>query len=667
MELPPLSFHASLEEKWDEEEEPEEIETVLKVDPPDYEQYLDLFSKVKAERLPPHCPCDNYIKMEGLLPRVGFIYSLSKHDSKTLWAYMSENVGKGFIRPSSSSKGTPVLFVKKKDGGLHLCVDYHKLNAVTRKNRYHIPPMNQLLTMFNSSTIFSKIYLCGAYNLLRIKEGYEHLAAFRTKYDSHEYLIMPFGLTNAPASFHNLLNDIFANFLDIFVLFYLDNIMVFSSSEEEHVRHVASVLQRLRVNNFFAKASRCVSYASSVEYLGYVVSSESLKMDSFKEALSQFQVLKEALTTSPILSQFDPSLPTIVETSASDYALGIVLSQVNYSGKHPIAFDSRKLLPDELNYEIHDKELLGIVCALKFWTAFLLSLSDSSEFLTDHSSLQYFMSSKALTCFQAWWAEFLSEFHFFITYCPCILVTLPDALSHWDNMYPDRGVDFISKNPQNFHQVLKKNEIQELRFFSIKVEVFSDLVDQIQKEVWQDKDYKEILKHLARGESFSYYSLEPQAKLLLFKDRVEKTLNLIKRDFHWARMNQIIKDYVSSFLKKIGSHAYHLKLTQQWKSVHPVFHVSLSEPVKQSIISNQHQLPLPPVTVEEQDEWDVAQVLDSKLKRGRLWYLVEWKGFNEDPERTTWEPASSLTNSPDLFKDFHTLYPDEPGPNTSSV
>ncbi|MBW0515012.1 hypothetical protein O181_054727 [Austropuccinia psidii MF-1] len=130
------------------------------------------------------------------------------------------------------------------------------------------------------------------------------------------------------------------------------------------------------------------------------------------------------------------------------------------------------------------------------------------------------MSSKVLTHCQSGWAEFLSEFHFTITYLPGGLATLPDALSSQDNMYPQRRVDFISKNPQNFHQVIKQDGIQESRFFSIKVEIFSDLVDKIQKEVWKDKNYKEILKQLARGESFTDYSLEPQAKLLLFKDRV---------------------------------------------------------------------------------------------------------------------------------------------------
>ncbi|MBW0568353.1 hypothetical protein O181_108068, partial [Austropuccinia psidii MF-1] len=190
MDLPPLSFHPSLEEQWDEEEDPEEIETVLKVFPPAYHKYLDVFFKVKAEKLPPHRACDHHIEFE-------------------------ENVEKGFIRPSSSSTGAPVLFVKKKDGGLRLCVDYCKLNAVTRKNRFPVSPMNKLLTVFKGSTIFSKIDLRGAYSLLTIKEGDGHLTAFRTKYGSYEYLVMPFGLTNAPASFLNIVNDIFADFLDV--------------------------------------------------------------------------------------------------------------------------------------------------------------------------------------------------------------------------------------------------------------------------------------------------------------------------------------------------------------------------------------------------------------------------------------------------------------------
>ncbi|MBW0532989.1 hypothetical protein O181_072704, partial [Austropuccinia psidii MF-1] len=327
MNLPPSSYLDSLEELWDEEEDPEEVKTVMKVVPSAYHQYLDVFSKAKAEKLPPHHSCDYHIKLEGSLPPVGVIYSLSNQESDTLRAYISENVEKGFIRPSSSSTGEPVLLVKKKDGGLCLCVDYRKLNSVTRKNKYPVPLMNQLLIVFNGSSLFSNIELCGAYNLLRIKEGDENLTCFGTKYGSCAYLVMPFGLTNAPASFQNL-----------------------SVSSTQRGLHHRS----------------------------------------------------------------NPSLPTIVETNASNYALGDVLSQVSDSGKHPIAFDSRKPIPAELNYEIHDKELLGIVWAVKSWRAFLIYLPSPFQVLTDNSSLQYFMSSKAH------WAEFC----FSITYRPGFFIML---------------------------------------------------------------------------------------------------------------------------------------------------------------------------------------------------------------------------------------------------
>ncbi|MBW0472789.1 hypothetical protein O181_012504 [Austropuccinia psidii MF-1] len=122
-----------------------------------YHQYLDVFSKVKAEKIPPNHTCDHHIELEGSLPPVRVIYSLLNQESDTLRAYISENVEKGFIHPISSSTGAPVLFVKKKDGGLRLCVDYRKFNAVTRKNKYPFPPMNQLLTFFKGSSVFSKI------------------------------------------------------------------------------------------------------------------------------------------------------------------------------------------------------------------------------------------------------------------------------------------------------------------------------------------------------------------------------------------------------------------------------------------------------------------------------------------------------------------------------
>ncbi|MBW0514045.1 hypothetical protein O181_053760 [Austropuccinia psidii MF-1] len=142
--------------------------------------------------------------------------------------------------------------------------------------------MNQLLNVFNGSSICSKIDFCGAYNLLRIKDSDEHLKAFRAKNGSYEYLVMPFGLTNAPASFQNIVNDVFRDLLDVYAVVYLDDIMVFSKSEEERVTHVSTVCSRLRANNLFANSSKCLFHVSSVEYLGFVVSSKGLKMDQGK-------------------------------------------------------------------------------------------------------------------------------------------------------------------------------------------------------------------------------------------------------------------------------------------------------------------------------------------------------------------------------------------------
>ncbi|MBW0488100.1 hypothetical protein O181_027815 [Austropuccinia psidii MF-1] len=279
------SYHDFLEELWEEEEEEEEEEevgTMIDVVTFAYHNYLDVFSKLKEERIPPHYTCDHHIKLEGSLLLMGVIYSLSNQESDKLRAHISESVEKGFIQTSSSSTGAPILFVKTKDDGLLLCMAYQKLNAVTRTNKYPVPLINQLCTVLNGYFIFSKIYLCGSYSFLRIKEDDEHLIAFRNKYGCDEYLVMPFGLTNAPASFQNLSNDIFSNLLDVYLVVYLDDIMIFSNSEEEHVTHVSTALFGLRANNIFAKASKFLFHVSSVEYLGYIVSSEGCKMEQEK-------------------------------------------------------------------------------------------------------------------------------------------------------------------------------------------------------------------------------------------------------------------------------------------------------------------------------------------------------------------------------------------------
>ncbi|MBW0509858.1 hypothetical protein O181_049573 [Austropuccinia psidii MF-1] len=224
---------------------------------------------------------------------------------------------------------------------------------------------------------------------------------------------------------------------------------------------------------FLLKASRWTKQKSSIFSIGHL--QETSRIFNLSLALPTSTAVSSRIIqrrsvhppVSPSMSKLSANFtnskrlspPTIVETNASDYALGAVLSQVSDSGKHPTEFDSRKRIPAELNYDIHDKELLGIVWALKRWRAFLLFLSSPFEVLTDHSSLQYFMSSKVLTLCQAHWAEFLSEFHSSITYRPSRLATLADALSRREDIYLERGEVFISKKPMNLQQIIKKDEV----------------------------------------------------------------------------------------------------------------------------------------------------------------------------------------------------------------
>ncbi|MBW0551698.1 hypothetical protein O181_091413 [Austropuccinia psidii MF-1] len=249
-----------------------------------------------------------------------------------------------------------------------------------------------------------------------------------------------------------------------------------------------------------------------------------LKKDSLfplnEEALRQFHQLKKAFTTAPVLSHFNPSLPTIVETNTSDYALGAVLSQVSDSGKHPVEFNSHKILPEELKYEIDEKDLLGIVWALKNWRAFLLSLSSSFEVLTNHSSLKYFMFCNIVTRCKACWAEFLSEFHLSITYHPGGFETLSDALPRRENVYPERGEDFMRNNTMNYQKITKEDEIQASKLFSVKVDSISNLIESIQKALWKDYHYRSTLQNLVKGKYFQDFSLDSSSQLLLFKYQV---------------------------------------------------------------------------------------------------------------------------------------------------
>jgi len=488
----------------------------LDIVPPEYRDYADVFSKAKASELPPHRDYDLKIDLEeGTSPPLGTLYSLSPVELSALRTFIDENLNTGFICPTASSHAAPVLFVKKKDGSLRLCVDFRGLNKITKKDRYPLPLISDLLDSPSRAKIYSKIDLRHAYHLVRIAPGDEWKTAFRTRYGSYEWLVMPFGLTNAPAAFQRLVNTVFADMLDVCVVVYLDDILIYSEDMESHQQHVREVLRRLRLHGLFAKPEKCEFHSDSVEYLGYRLSPEGLTMSPDKiqtisdwpeprkvkdiqsflgfanfyrrfifnysdivvpltrltrkdapwnfseDCRRSFNALKHAFTTAPILTHFIPDTPIIVETDASDYAVAGILSITCADGEiRPVAYYSRTLTAPELNYDTHDKELLAIFEAFRNWRHYLEGSASPIDVVTDHKNLEYFSTSKVLSRWQAWWSEFLSQFNLVIRFRPGKLGAKPDALTRQWDVYPKEGDSgYAWVNPQNLQLVFTQEQL----------------------------------------------------------------------------------------------------------------------------------------------------------------------------------------------------------------
>ncbi|UTT89704.1 hypothetical protein NDA17_007024 [Ustilago hordei] len=431
--------------------------------------------------------------IEGGKPPQGPLYLKGPKEMSELRRYLDENLEKGFIRPSKSPARSPVLFVPKKDGGLRLCVDYRGLNEITVKNRAPLPLIEEQLFLLRKAKIYTKLDLRAAYNLIRIAKGDEWKTAFGTQLGLYEYLVMPFGLANAPAHFQSFINDIFRDIIGIYVVVYLDDFLIFSDTEEAHVKHVTEVLTRLRSNRLFAKLSKCEFHTKTVEFLGYIIKPTGIEMDPEKvctvkewpmpesihdiqrflgfanfyqrfiahfahiakpltalvkpierfkkfelpeEAQQAFHKLIQAFTSAGVLQHFDYHLPTRLETNASDFAIAGVLKQEHEGRWHPVAFYSRKMSSAEKNYEMHDKELLAVVACLTQWRHMLAGLPSQLVILTDHEALKYFKSQRCITGRQARWAILLADFDFILQYRPGDKGGEPDALTRRTDMQP---------------------------------------------------------------------------------------------------------------------------------------------------------------------------------------------------------------------------------------
>ncbi len=376
--------------------------------------------------------------------------------------------------------------MKKKDGGLRPCIDYRSLNDLTVKFRYPLPLVPAALEQLRTAKYFTKLDLRNAYNLIRVREGDEWKTAFSTTSGHYEYLVMPFGLVNSPSVFQAFVNDVFRDMLNRWVIVYIDDILIYSDSYEDHVKQVRSVLQRLLTHQLYAKIKKCEFHHTSVSFLGYVISSGGVAMEDKKvqavidwpqpvtlkelqrflgfdnfywrfirnfstvaapmtsmlkrgrqrlvwtpAAIATFQKLKERFTTAPILHHPDPEREFTVEVDASSTGIGAILSQRHGdpSKLYPCAFHSRKLTPMEQNYDVGSWELLAMKASFEEWRHWLEGAKHPFTVLTDHRNLEYLRSAKRLNHRQARWALFFTRFDFSVTYRPGTQNTKADALS----------------------------------------------------------------------------------------------------------------------------------------------------------------------------------------------------------------------------------------------
>jgi len=449
--------------------------------------FHSVFSKESFDDLPESKPWDHAVELiPDATPKSCKVYPLAASEQKELDAFLKENLDSGRIRPSKSPMASPVFFIKKKDGALRLVQDYRMLNAMTVKNKYPLPLIPELIAKLRGAKYFTKLDVRWGFNNVRMKEGDEWKAAFRTNRGLFEPLVMFFGLTNSPATFQTMMDDIFEDLItEGVVVVYLDDILIFTETLEEHRAVTRRVMELLEKHKLYLRPDKCEFEKTTVEYLGVIISHNSVAMDPVKVAgvaewpaptnkkevqsflgftnfyrrfikdfseharplfdltrndakwrfgtdeQAAFDKLKRNVTSAPVLVSPDTTKPFRIEADSSDFATGAVLSQISSEDDkwHPVAFFSKSLSPVERNYEIHDKEMLAIIRSLQEWRHFVEGAEHQCEIWTDHKNLEYFMTAKQLNRRQARWSLYLARFDFLLHHKPGKSMGKPDALS----------------------------------------------------------------------------------------------------------------------------------------------------------------------------------------------------------------------------------------------
>jgi len=441
-------------------------------------KYKDIFKTELPDGLPPAREVDHEIKLvNGAVPPKKKLYRLSWQEEEVLKDRIQELLNQGFIRPSQSPYGAPVIFTKKKNGTLRMCVDYRALNSVTIKNSYPLPRIDQMFDKLQKSQVFSSLDCTSGYHQIRVKTKDIEKTAFNTRYGQYEYLVVPFGLCNAPATFQGMVQQIFMTAIDDYLEIFIDDLLVHSSSHEKHLDHLTQTFELCRKHQLYLKPSKCKIGQHSIAWVGHTLQAGKQAVDENKikaiqewkiptnitqvrgflglcsyyrkfvkdfakfavplqnllkknhtfkwttECTEAFETLKRVMTKTPVLTIPSPEKEFEVITDASSKAIGAVLQQE----RRPIAYFSKTLTAAEQKYATHEQETLAIVEALKQWRVYL----QGRHFIvwTDHYSLKYLKTQPQLSNRQARWLEFLEELDFELKYIKGKQNVVADALS----------------------------------------------------------------------------------------------------------------------------------------------------------------------------------------------------------------------------------------------
>jgi hypothetical protein len=455
--------------------------------------------------------------------------------------------------------------VKKKDSSLRLCVDYRPLNAVTIKNKYPLPRIDILFNQLAGAKVFSKIDLHSGYHQIKIPPSDIPKTAFSTRCGLYEYLVMSFGLTNAPAYFMYLMNSVFMQELDKFVVVFIDDILIYSKTPGDHAKHLYVILQRLRDHHLYAKFSKCEFWLDTVKFLGHTISGDSISVDPSKvqevmdwkpptlvhqicsflcltgyyrrfipdfsriakpmtELLKKgvkfswdqkcedaFHTLRDHLTTAPVLAQPDVSKPFDIYCDASGTGLGCVLMQDN----RLIAYASRALRVHEQNYPTHDLELAAVIHALKIWRDHLMGTK--CHIYTNHKSLKYIFTQVDLNMRQRRWLELIKDYDLEVHYHPGKANVIVDALS--------RRAHYSCLSIEAFNETL----CWEMRKLNLEIILQGDLNqlsvettlrDSIVLAQQRNKGFRIIKQKIIQGEGkYKCFRVDPEG-VLWFNERI---------------------------------------------------------------------------------------------------------------------------------------------------